>query len=83
MVTKKKTAKRAGITGAQENSWNGATRFQAISPVFGRILELQQAVAMDYAPAETFTLSAAADREINDAVASAAKVSGASEQQIR
>lgn len=40
---------------------------------------------MAYAPADTeaFTLSAAADREIQEAVASAAKVSGASEDQIR
>ena len=47
-------------------------------------MELQQAVAMDYAPAAgAFTLSAAANKEIQQAVASAAKVSGASEGQIR
>ena len=64
MVTRKKTT-RAGTgrtiatgTAAQENGWNGATRFQAISGVFGKILELQQAVAEDYAPAaEAFALS--------------------------
>ena len=89
MVTKKKTRKgvgRAVGTGAaaREDGWNGATRFQAIAPVFGRILELQQAVATDYAPAAgAFTLSAAADREVQKAVASAAKSSGASENQIR
>lgn len=89
MVTKKKTrtgARRAVSprVAAQENGWNGATRFQAIAPVFGRILELQQAVAADYAPAAgAFTLPAAAEREIQEAVASAAKASGASEDQIR
>ena len=81
MVTKKKSSAGAA---AQETGWNGATRFQAISPVFGRILELQRAVATNYAPAtEAFTLSAAADREIREAVASAAKASGATEEQIR
>lgn len=88
MVTKKKTrtaTRRVGTTAAgQENGWNGSTRFQAIAPVFGRILQLQEAVVFDYAPArEAFTLSAAADREIQEAVASAAKTSGASEEQIR
>lgn len=89
MVTRKKT--RAGTqralstrATAEENGWNGATRFQAIAPVFGRILELQQEVSGDYAPAaEAFSLSVAAEKEIQDAVASAAKVSGASEDQIR
>ncbi len=89
MVTKKKTRTRTRLrtTGgaAEESGWNGATRFHAIAPVFGRILQLQEDVAMDYAPAatEAFTLSAAANREIQDAVASAAKASGASEDQIR
>ncbi|HEX5882943.1 MAG TPA: hypothetical protein VFY67_00225, partial [Pyrinomonadaceae bacterium] len=89
MVTKKKTrtgTKRAAsaAAAAQENGWNGTARFQAIAPVFGRILELQQAAAMDYAPAaEAFSLSAAANREIQESVASAAKASGASEDQIR
>jgi hypothetical protein len=86
MVTKKKTrtAARAGITATQENGWNGATRFQAIAPVFGRILQLQQDAARHYAPpSEAFTLSAAANREIQEAVASAAKTSGATEDQIR
>lgn len=89
MVTKKKTrtgTKRTASTAAaaQENGWNGTTRFQAIAPVFGRMLQLQEAAAMSYAPAaEAFTLSAAADREIREAVASAAKTSGASEGQIR
>lgn len=88
MVTKKKTrtgTKRAAsaAAAAQENGWNGTARFQAIAPVFGKILELQQAAAMDYAPAEAFSLSAAANREIQESVASAAKVSGASEDQIR
>ena len=86
MVTKKKTRTGRAVSprAAQESGWNGATRFQAISPVVGRILELQQAVATDYAPAaEAFRLSGAADREIREAVASAAKGSGASEDQIR
>jgi hypothetical protein len=89
MVTKKKAGAGTGRTvgaraAAQENGWNGATRFQAISPVFGKILELQQAVATTYAPAaEAFSLSAAADREIREAVSSAAKNSGATEDQIR
>ena len=90
MVTKKKTrtgarrALSASAAAGGETGWNGATRFQAIAPVFGRILELQQAMASDYAPAmEAFALSAAAGREIQEAVASAAKTSGASEDQIR
>jgi hypothetical protein len=88
MVTKRKT--RAGTgrvsTGAaaQENGWNGATRFQAIAPVVGRILELRQLATTNYAPAvEAFKLSPAANREINEAVASAAKASGATDEQIR
>lgn len=88
MATKKKT--RTGTTQgpssaaiAQEAGWNGTTRFQAIAPVFGKMLELQQMAAMSYAPAEAFALSAVADREIQQAVASAAKASGASEDQIR
>src|SRR5690606_4558926 len=89
MAAKKKTRKGTGravsTVAAQERGWNGAARFQAIAPVFGRILELQQAAAVNYAPAatEAFALSAAADREIQQAVASAAKDSGASEAQIR
>lgn len=89
MVTKKKTrtgtrrvSRAAAI--ADEAKWNGATRFAAIAPVVGRMLELQQLVAMDYAPAvEVFKLSAAAQREIQEAVSSAAKISGATEEQIR
>ncbi|HEU4713535.1 MAG TPA: hypothetical protein VFS76_18360 [Pyrinomonadaceae bacterium] len=87
MVTKKKgrtgtTARRAAT--ADENGWNGATRFQAISGVFGRMLQLQEAVAMEYAPAgtEIFELSATANREMQELVASASKSSGASEEQI-
>lgn len=72
-----------GTTAAQEKGWNGASRFQAISGVFGKILELQQAVAGDYAPAAEFALSAAADREVQEAVSLAAETSGASEDQIR
>jgi len=87
MVTKKKTrtrTRRNAAAAGRENGWNGATRFDAIAPVFGRILQLQRAAALAYAPAaQAFTLSAAADREIQEAVASAAKESGASEDQIR
>ncbi|HKY42794.1 MAG TPA: hypothetical protein VJM50_06840 [Pyrinomonadaceae bacterium] len=82
MVTKKRT--RTATRAPQESGWNGATRFQAISPVFGRILQLQQEAALAYAPAmSAFTLSPAAAKEIQEAVASAAKTSGASEDQIR
>ncbi|HKR23204.1 MAG TPA: hypothetical protein VJS17_11445, partial [Pyrinomonadaceae bacterium] len=87
MVTKKKgragTTRRATAT-AEENGWNGASRFQAISGVFGRMLQLQEAVAMEYAPAgtEVFALTATANREMQELVASASKESGASEQQI-
>lgn len=87
MVTRKKgrtgtTARRAAT--ADENGWNGASRFQAISGVFGRMLQLQEAVAMEYAPAgtEIFELSATANREMHELVASASKSSGASEEQI-
>jgi len=88
MVTKRKTRAGAGrvSTGAaaQENGWNGATRFQAIAPVVGRILELRQLAQTNYAPAvEAFKLSSAANREIDEAVASAAKASGATDEQIR
>ena len=89
MATKKKTRTgmgRAATNGAaaQEKGWNGVTRFQAIAPVLGRVLELQQDVAMNYAPAtEAFSLSATANKEIQKSVASAAKASGASEGQIR
>lgn len=87
MVTKKKarTGTRAGIAATEETGWNGATRYQAIAPVFGRIMQLREGLARSYAPArsEAFKLSAAADREIQEAVASAAKTSGATEDQIR
>ena len=89
MVTKKKTRAATGrgaSTGAaaQESGWNGATRFQAIAPVFGRMLQLRQALATNYAGgAEAFKLSAATNREVQDLVASASKESGASEDQIR
>ena len=89
MVTKKKSGttgtRRVAAATADENGWNGATRFEAISGVFGRVLELQQARAIQYAPAgtEAFTLAAAANREVQELVASASKSSGASEAQIR
>jgi len=86
MVTKKKSrASTKGATAAAENGWNGASRFEAISGVFGRMLELQRAAATQYAPAgtEAFRLAAAASREVQELVASAAKSSGASEAQIR
>lgn len=88
MVTKKKTrtgTKRTASAAAiaQESDWNGTTRFQAIAPVFGRMLQIQEEAAMSYAPAEAFAISAVANREIDEAVSSAAKASGASEDQIR
>lgn len=87
MVTKKKTRTGTGrvatATIADESGWNGTARFQAIAPVVGRILQLTQDEAGNYAPAvEVFKLSAAAEREIQEAVTSAAKMSGASEDQI-
>lgn len=87
MASKKKSgagAKRAAA--GQENGWNGATRFNAIAPVFGRILQIQEEAALaSNAPGAvgSYTLSATANREIQEAVAAAAEVSGASEDQIR
>lgn len=86
MASKKQTGtgvRRAAAT--KEHGWNGATRFQAIAPVFGRMSMLQEEASLAYAPAatEAFRLSASANREIQEAVSSAAKASGATEDQIR
>jgi len=76
---------RKGTPGkASARDWNGLERFEAIAPVMGRIMQLQEsAAAMAYAPAEALTLAATSQSAIQEAVSAAAKDSGASEDQIR
>jgi hypothetical protein len=84
MAAKKKS--RKGTRGkASARDWNGLERFEAIAPVMGRIMQLQEsAAAMAYAPAlGAAALAETSQSAIQEAVSAAAKDSGASEAQIR
>jgi hypothetical protein len=78
----KSARKKTGGRAIGEKEWNGTTRFQAIAPVYGRIMQLRQAEAMAYAPAKDLVLAAASQQEIQSLISEAAKTSGASEAQI-
>ena len=82
-MPKKSASKKTGGRAIGETEWNGTTRFQAIAPVVGKIMQLRQAEAMKYAPASEFVLAATSQREIQDSISEAAKTSGASEEQIQ
>jgi hypothetical protein len=79
-----KRARKGTRGAASARDWNGLERFEAIAPVMGRIMQLQEAdAAMAYAPAEALTIAKTFQREIQEAVRAAATDSGASEDQIR
>jgi hypothetical protein len=65
--------------------WNGPERFRAIAPAIGVVTSLLVEEEAEYAPVleEALAKSSAAQRQINDALAAAAKSSGASVDQIR
>lgn len=84
-------AKMVGASGATagattttiKSSWNGAERFNAISPALGTVLKFLVEEEGEYAPvAEALALSAQAKQEIDSAVAEAARLSGATTDQI-
>lgn len=68
---------------AQQNSWNGAERFQAIAPVIGKVMNLLMQEGGEYAPViEAAALSDQARQELDDAIRAAAASSGATAAQI-
>ncbi len=82
MATKKKSKGTRAKASAQRD-WNGAERFQAISPVMGKIMQVRElAAARTYAPAMEAALAQSDEMEIREAVRAAAKESGATEDQI-
>lgn len=81
MATKKGKGTRAKASAQRE--WNGTERFNAISPVMGRIMQVQEmAAARSYAPAMEAALAQSDQMEIRQAIRAAAKESGATEAQI-
>ena len=67
----------------QQNSWNGAERFQAIAPVIGKVMNLLMQESGEYAPViEAAALSEESRRELDDAIKAAAASSGATVAQI-
>ncbi len=80
MATKKRKGTRAKA-GAQRE-WNGAERFDAIAPVMGQIMQARTArAAASHTPGMLSSLQAE-EAGIQQAIASAAKASGASAAQI-
>lgn len=82
-MPKKSARKKTGGRAIGEKEWNGTTRFQAIAPVYGKIMQLQQGEALAYAPADEFVLAATSQREIQASISEASKISGASKEQIQ